>query len=94
VFGANLGPIGCFINHRNPFGRVTGGKLVIRFFGQNVALPGSRQITLGEIPELARTTVNVIRSRALGWCWNLNGLPKTSDELADHVLNQMIRANR
>jgi hypothetical protein len=94
VFGVNLGSVGCFINHRNPYGRVTGGHVLVRLFRQNVALPGSGQVTLGEIPALGRTTVNVIRSPSLGWCWEINGRPVTSDELADYVLDQLIRANR
>jgi hypothetical protein len=94
VYGANLGPIGCLINYQNSFGHVTAGTLAIRFLRGRIAIPGSNQILLGFPEEISRFGAKVIRAHALGWCWLFRGQPRTSDEVADFVLNEFARLNQ
>jgi hypothetical protein len=94
VYGANLGPIGCLINYQNSFGNVTAGTLTIRFLRDRIAIPGSNQILLGFPTEISRIGAKVSRSQALGWCWIFRGQPRTSEEVADFVLDEFTRLNR
>jgi hypothetical protein len=94
VYGANLGPIGCLINYQNSFGNVTAGTLTIRFLRDRIAIPGSNQVLLGFPTEISRIGAKVIRSHALGWCWLFRGQPRTSEEVADFVLDEFTRLNR
>jgi hypothetical protein len=93
-FGANLDGVGCYIHYENHYGQVTHGKLMIRFFDGQIAIPGTRQMIFGEPRETGRLESTVIRSRALGWCWLFRGYPRTSEEVADFVLDELIRQNR
>ena len=94
IFGANLGRTGCYINYENQFGSVTHGKIKIRLLDGRIAIPGTRQIQWEEATELSRFEGSVTRSRALGWCWLFRGQPHTSVEVADLVLDELIRRNR
>jgi hypothetical protein len=94
VYGANLGPIGCLINYQNSFGNVTAGALTIRFLRDRIAIPGSNQVMLGFPTEISPIGAKVIRSHALGWCWLFRGQPRTSEEVADFVLDEFTRLNR
>jgi len=94
VFGANLGGVGCTINYHNPYGRVTRGQLYIRFYDQPISIPGRRQYLSGRIEAVSEYVAKPIRTRALGWCWELEGHPRTSDEVAEFVLKELVRLSR
>lgn len=87
----NLGSIGAYLHYANQLGRVTAGKLIIRFFDAPVPMPG--QMTLNRPSEIGRHTVTVFRARKLDWCWMLQE-PATSIEVAEFVLSEMVRLAR
>jgi hypothetical protein len=96
LFGANLGPFGCFINYNNAFGNVTAGSMRIRFFSDRIAIPGTYQVHIGDLGEIVRHEAKVIRSPSLGWCWLRQGQsqPQTSEQVADFVIDEFARLNR
>ena len=94
IFGANLGHTGCFINYRNQFGTVTHGAIKIRIFNGRIDIPGSGRIYMEQASEADRFDASVIRSRALGWCWMFGDQPHTSEEVADFVLDELMKRNR
>ena len=89
--GVSLGSIGAYLHYANPLGRVTAGKLTIRFFDAPVPMPG--QMTLNSLSEIGRHTVPVFRAPNLNWCWKLQE-PATSIEVAEFVLSEMARLAR
>jgi hypothetical protein len=93
IFGANLGHVGSYFHYENSYGSVTHGKLLIRFFKHLIAIPGTRQIIWEQPSESGRFSASVIRSRALGWCWSFRNQPRTSEEVADFILDELIRRN-
>lgn len=70
---------------------MTHGKVKIRLFDGRIAIPGKRQMQWEEVSELNRFEGSVTRSRALGWCWQFSGQPRTCEEVADFVLDELMR---
>jgi hypothetical protein len=91
AFGVNFGSAGFFLNYRNSFGTITSGQLILRFYNGRVSLGPS--IILESPDEVARRTLEVIRTRALGWCWSLDDKPSTSTEVADFIIDELVRLN-
>lgn len=94
VFGANLGHIGFLLNHKNPYGAVHRGSLLLRFFRDTICIRGSRQMRIGDPEEVRRVELAVARTPALGWCWVLEGNAVTSEQVADFVVEDMLRLNQ
>jgi hypothetical protein len=59
-----------------------------------MAMPGTNQMNWGDASVVSRYSAEVIRTRSLGWCWKFQGHARTSQEIADLVLDEFTRLNR
>jgi hypothetical protein len=91
-FGVNLGNAGFYLTQRQRFGAVTSVTVLLRFFEQRVAIDG-RTVMLGTPEEHERYEVAVTRSPDLGWCWLLNERPASSEQVAELIVDELVRIN-
>jgi hypothetical protein len=89
LLAVNLGSVGTYLNYRNQYGRVTGGELRLRFFDGPVELPG--QSMIGQPNEILSYAATVTRTPALQWCWQLQNKPRSSMEVAEFVLSELVQ---
>jgi hypothetical protein len=92
AYFVNLGRVGFILNYRNQFGGITRGELLLRYFDGPVSIPSLGRSYL-DPNQTAHTTIRITRTPALGWAWQLNGKPKTSEEIAERILHELIRLN-
>ncbi len=79
------------INYQRTYFRANGGTLMFRYFDGQLAIPGTREVNWGLPDEVLRTQAAAGRTPALGWCWSFQDKPRTSAEIAEIVLDTLIR---